>query len=418
MRRMFIIYEVILSLVFTAALPVVLLLRLVRGKSTGSINQRFGFRLRRGEHDLWIHAVSVGEVAAARVIADRILLLRPATSILITTTTVTGQAMARQLFHDALVTWFPFDFSFSIRRFVNAYRPKVHVTIETEIWPNLIRFLSNRGIPIIIANARISDRSFPRYRLAKPLLRKLLRRYDRILAREQVDRDRFIAIGAEEGSVVVVGNVKFDYLPPDRPLEFLPQLERLARQRPVFVAGSTVPGEEALLLKILPELAARGIFTVIAPRKPDRFDEVAELLVRGGIRLARRSRIGEAESADVLLIDTIGELSRLYAHARVAFVGGSLVPAGGHNPVEPAAAGAPVAFGPHMSNFRDIAALLCAGDAGVTVETPDELRRFVIEMVTDEPAYQRRAGSARETVRVNRGAADRTARHVVEVLSR
>jgi 3-deoxy-D-manno-octulosonic-acid transferase len=418
MRRMFIIYEVILGLVFTAALPVVLLLRLVRGKSTGSINQRFGFRLRRGEHDLWIHAVSVGEVAAARVIADRILLLRPATSILITTTTVTGQAMARQLFHDALVTWFPFDFSFSIRRFLAAYRPKVHVTIETEIWPNLIRLLSRNGIPIIIANGRISDRSFPRYRLAKPLLKGLLRRYERILARDQVDRDRFMAIGAEESSVVVVGNVKFDYVPPDQPLGFLDELERLARQRPIFVAGSTVAGEEAVLLEILPQLAERGVFTVIAPRKPDRFDEVADLLVRGGVRLARRSRIDGTERADVLLIDTIGELSRLYRHARVAFVGGSLVPAGGHNPIEPAAVGVPVAFGPHMSNFRDIAAVLRSGDAAVSVGSVAELLSYVIEMVTDEVEYQRRASRAPETVRAHQGAADRTARHVVEVISR
>jgi 3-deoxy-D-manno-octulosonic-acid transferase len=418
MRRMFIIYEVILSLVFTAALPVVLLLRLVRGKSTGSINQRFGFHLRRGEHDLWIHAVSVGEVAAARVIADRILSLRPATSILITTTTVTGQAMARQLFHDALVTWFPFDFSFSIRRFLAAYRPKVHVTIETEIWPNLIRLLSSSGIPIIIANGRISDRSFPRYRLARPLLKGLLRRYERILAREQVDRDRFVAIGAQESSVVVVGNVKFDYVPPDQPLGFLDELERLARQRPIFVAGSTVAGEEALLLGILPQLAERGVFTVIAPRKPDRFDEVADLLVRGGVRLARRSRIERTETADVLLMDTIGELSRLYRHARVAFVGGSLVPAGGHNPIEPAAVGVPVAFGPHMSNFRDIAAVLRSGDAAVSVSGVDQLLSYVIEMVTDEVEYQRRARRAPKTVRAHQGAADRTARHVAEVLSR
>jgi 3-deoxy-D-manno-octulosonic-acid transferase len=326
--------------------------------------------------------------------------------------------MARQLFHDALVTWFPFDFSFSIRRFLNAYRPKVHVTIETEIWPNLIRLLSRRGIPIIIANARISDRSYPRYRLARPLLKNLLRKYERILAREQIDRDRFIAIGAEQSSVVVVGNVKFDYVPPDQPLGFLDELERLAGQRPIFVAGSTVPGEEAMLLEILPQLAERGVFTVIAPRKPDRFDEVADLLVRGGVRLARRSRIDRTEVADVLLMDTIGELSRLYRHARVAFVGGSLVPAGGHNPIEPAAVGVPVAFGPHMSNFRDIAAVLRSGDAAVSVSTVEQLLQFVLEMVSDEAEQQRRARLAPETVRANQGAADRAARHIAEVLSR
>lgn len=416
MPRMFLIYEVVLTLVFVLLLPGFLFLRLIRGKPTGGFAERMGFRLGKGSHDLWIHGVSVGEVTAARVIVDKVLALRPGTSVLVTTTTVTGQTLARRIFHDATVTWFPFDFTWTVKRFIRAYDPACYVTIETELWPNIARILFDRGIPALLVNGRISDRSFPRYRTIRPLARGILRRYRAILARETVDRDRFVAIGADPEAVSVAGNVKFDYEPSDAPLEFADSLEGLLNGRALFVAGSTTVGEEELIVPIIPGLVERRVVTVIAPRKPGRFDEVATLLEQRRIRFIRRSELTAENEADVILLDTIGELSRLYRLASVAFVGGSLVPSGGHNPIEPAAAGVPVAFGPHMNNFRDITAALVRTGAGVTVQNPDELERFVAETVENEGLHRRRSLAAIETVEANRGAATRIASRIVEML--
>lgn len=418
MPRMFVIYEVVLSLVFILLLPGFLFLRLIRGKTSASISERIGFHLGQGTHDLWIHAVSVGEVAAARGIIDTVLRLRPETTVLVTTTTVTGQNLARRIFQDATVTWFPFDFTFSVNRFVDAYRPSAYVMIETEIWPNIARILSNRGIPALLVNGRISDRSFPRYRLIRPLARKILRRYSAILAREAIDRDRFIAMGAEPGKVSVTGNVKFDYEPSDAPLEFIGDLNRLIGTRALFVAGSTIAGEEDLLSDMFARLIENDLFTVLAPRKPGRFDEVAALLEQKNIRYARRTEIASCTSADMILLDTIGELSRLYRHARVAFVGGSLVPGGGHNPVEPAAVGVPVAFGPYMNNFREVAGTLTQSGGGVAVNGVAGLEAFVMTMVTDDDAHRRRSRAAIQSVEANRGAVARIAQTIVERIDR
>lgn len=416
MPPMFVIYEVVLSLVFVLLLPGFLFLRLIRGKPTGGLAARMGLRLGKGSHDLWIHAVSVGEVAAARVIIDKVLALRPGTTVLVTTTTVTGQTLARRIFHDATVTWFPFDFTVTVKRFIDAYQPSSYVTIETELWPNIARILHARGIPALLVNGRISDRSFPRYRMIRPLAAQILRRYRAILAREEVDHDRFIAMGANPENVSVAGNVKFDYEPSDAPLEFTGALEALLGGRALFVAGSTTPGEEELIADIIPDLVGRGVVTVLAPRKPGRFVEVAALLEQRQMRFIRRSELDRESQADVILLDTIGELSRLYRLARAAFVGGSLVPAGGHNPIEPAAVGVPVAFGPHMNNFRDIATALARSGAGVTVENPAELEQFVLRMVEDEESHRERSRAAIDTVDANRGAAERIATRIVEMI--
>lgn len=418
MPRMFVLYEVVLSLVFVLLLPGFLFLRLIRGKQTGSISERIGFKLGRGSHELWIHAVSVGEVSAARVILDNLSRIRPGTNVLVTTTTVTGQNLARRIFQEATVTWFPFDFTFSVNRFIEAYAPAAYVAIETELWPNVARILAKRNIPAVIVNGRISDRSFPRYRLIRPLARQILCRYKAILAREEVDRERFVAIGADPNRVEVVGNVKYDYEPSDVPLEFIDSLKRVAGERALFVAGSTVAGEEEMIVEVLPPLIESGVLTVLAPRKPGRFDEVAEILDDRGVRYFRRTDIDGEIDGDVMLLDTIGELSRLYRHARAAFVGGSFVPSGGHNPIEPAATAVPVAFGPHMNNFRDIAAALVRSGGGVTVRTPEELRAFVNEMVSSAEEHRRRSAAALESVERNRGAADRIAGRLAEILDR
>ncbi len=417
---MYVLYEVLLYLVLILALPYFLLTGVLRGKYLANFPARMGFYRSRPEaHDLWVHAVSVGETLAARPVVEEILRQRPQTSIVLTTTTLTGQAQARRLFPDATVTYFPFDFAFAVRRFLDHHKPRVFATMETEIWPNATRIARQRGLRLILANGRISDRSLPRYRAFRAVVGTVLRKYDRILAREEADRERFLAIGAPGPAVEVSGNVKFDYEPDDTPLEIAPRLEALIAGRKVLVLGSTMEGEDEVLLPEVERfLKEQNAFVIIAPRKPERFELVAGLLGTSSIRFVRRSEWNhEPKAADVLLLDTFGELARIYRYATVAFVGGTLVPTGGHNPIEPAAAGVPVCFGPSMSNFREIAQVFLRNEAAIEVRSAAEVIDFASRMF-DDPKMQAAWGQrAKDTVRQNRGASERTARRIVELLA-
>jgi 3-deoxy-D-manno-octulosonic-acid transferase len=381
---------------------------------------RMGFYKHRAEpHDLWIHAVSVGEALAARPVVLEILEQRPETSIVFTTTTLTGQAQARRLYPEATVTYFPFDFAFAVRRFLTQHQPRVFATMETEIWPNVTRIARQRGMKLILANGRISDRSLPRYRAFRAIVGSVLRKYDRILAREEEDRARFVAIGAAPESVEVSGNVKFDFEPESGPLEIGPRLEQLIADRHVLVLGSTMEGEdEAFLPELERLLAEHDAFVVIAPRKPERFELVAGLLATSPLRFVRRSELESfSGEADVLLLDTFGELARIYRYARVAFVGGTLVPRGGHNPIEPAAAGVPVCFGPSMTNFREIAQVFLRNEAAMEVQSAADAIDFAGAMFDNAAMRNAWGERGRQTVLQNRGASERTARRIVELLA-
>ena len=319
---MFVVYEVVLYLVFVLTLPFFLLLGVLRGKYLENFAERMGFH--RGHdrnHDLWLHAVSVGETIAAKPVVDEIRRLRPKTTIAFTTTTITGQAQARRLFPNATVTYFPFDFAFSVNRFLAHHRPRVFATMETEIWPNVTRLSRARGLKLLLANGRISDRSFPRYRAARFILAPILRNYTRILAREETDRARFVAIGAPAEIVETSGNVKFDYVPDETPLAIASQLESLIAGRKVVILGSTTEGEdEALLPELERFLRERNAFAIVAPRKAERFEFVASLLTTTEIAFVRRSELGGA--GDLLLLDSFGELAKIYRYATAAFIGG------------------------------------------------------------------------------------------------
>jgi 3-deoxy-D-manno-octulosonic-acid transferase len=399
---MYLLYEVALYLVLILGLPFFLL----RRKYASTFSERMGhYRGAPRAHDVWIHAVSVGETLAAKPVVDAMLRLRPATSIVFTTTTATGQAQAKRLFPAATVTYFPLDFSVAVKRFLTHHKPRVFAAMETEIWPNATRLSAARGIRLVLANGRISDRSFPRYRMARPVVARVLRHYDAILAREAQDAERFRAIGAAE--VEVAGNVKFDYVPDERPLEL--DLVALAAGRPIVVLGSTMEGEdEALLPAVLP----LGAFVVVAPRKPERFEVVAGLTP-----MTRRTAAAWPPHSTVLLLDTIGELARVYRYATAAFIGGSLVPTGGHNPIEAAAVGVPTCFGPHMSNFREIASVFLRNGAAAEVRSAEEVAAFFRRMIDDAEVRQAMGDRARRTVEENRGAAERTARRIVELLA-
>lgn len=420
MRRMFFLYEVMLHLVFVISLPFFLVVGFLRGKYLTNFRERFGhYAHAADQHDLWIHAVSVGEVMAAKTIFDEIRRARPETSLVVTTTTITGQQTARRLFKGDTVTYFPFDFSRSVRRFLDHHRPKALLLVETEIWPNVTRIASGRRMPVILANGRISDRSFGKYRAARFLLRPVLRRFTSFLVREELDRDRFIAIGAPAARVSVAGNVKFDHTPDASALPIEEGLRATIGARPLFVFGSTVAGEDELLLPLYSQLVERGAFVIVAPRKPERFDVVDGLLSASTVRHRRRSEwSGEAlEGVDILLLDTIGELARVYKLATAAFVGGSLVPGtGGHNPIEPAAVGVPVAFGPFMSNFREIASTFTKSGGAVQVQNADELTVLFGTLLHDDRRREELRSRGLAVVQKNQGAATRIADAVVEAL--
>jgi 3-deoxy-D-manno-octulosonic-acid transferase len=417
---MYVVYEVLLYLVLLLALPFFLLAGVLRGKYLVNFPARMGFYKHRPDtHDLWIHAVSVGEALAARPVVLEILRQRPSTSIVFTTTTLTGQAQARRLYPDATVTYFPFDFAFAVRRFLTHHQPRAFATLETEIWPNVARIARERGLKLILANGRISDRSYPRYRAFRLIVKSVLEKYDRLLAREQTDLERFVAIGAPPERVEISGNVKFDFEPDHAELEIASRLEELIGNRCVLVLGSTMEGEDEIFLPELERLLAEHhAFVVIAPRKPERFEMVAGLLATSPLRFVRRSELDQHEGgADVLLLDTFGELAKIYRYATVAFVGGTLVPTGGHNPIEPAAAGVPVCFGPSMSNFREIAQVFLKNEAAVEVRDASAAIDFAGAMF-DNANMQRQWGErARNTVLQNRGASERTARRIVELLA-
>jgi 3-deoxy-D-manno-octulosonic-acid transferase len=402
---MFLLYELLLVLALLIALPYLLLTGALRGKYLANFPARMGFyRTPAAAHDLWIHAVSVGEAVAARPIVDEILRRRPATSIVFTTTTITGQALARRLFPEATVTYFPFDFAASVKRFLAHHTPRAFATMETEIWPNVTRLARARGLRLVLANGRISDRSFPRYRAMRPVVARVLRKYERILAREETDRRRFIAIGAPAETVEVTGNVKFDYLPDERPLEF--PIEQIIDGRRVLILASTMPGEDEILIPAVEGL--RDWLVIVAPRKPERFELVAAMLPADAIR--RSSFIVYRSS--FLLLDSIGELARIYRYATAAFIGGSLLPGvGGHNPIEAAAVGVPVCFGPYMSNFREVAATFLREGAAAEVRAPADVMAFA---AADNAAMGERG---RKVVEQNRGAAARTAARIVELLA-
>jgi 3-deoxy-D-manno-octulosonic-acid transferase len=419
---MYVLYEGLLYLVLILLVPWFLLTGVLRGKYLQNFPARLGiYRTRRDGHDLWIHAVSVGEALAARPVIAEILRERPATSIVFTTTTITGQAQARRLYPNATVTYFPFDFAFAVRRFLDHHQPRVFATMETEIWPNVTRLARARGMRLILANGRISDRSFPRYRAFRFVVAHVLRKYDRILAREETDRQRFVAMGAPESIVEISGNVKFDYEPDAAPLEAATQLESLIAGRKVLVLGSTIEGEDEELLPLVEQfIAEHDAFVVIAPRKAERFELVAGLLGTSAIRFVRRSELSSTappRGAEILLLDTFGELARIYRYATAAFVGGSLVPHGGQNPVEPAAAGVPVCFGPSMSNFREIAQVFLAAQAAQEVSGAAGVIDFATRMFEDDTLKTAWGGRARDAVRQNRGASRRTAQRVLELLA-
>lgn len=378
---------------------------------------------------IWIHAVSVGEVLAAKPLVDGLKQRYPARAIFVSTTTETGQRLARQrLANVDGIFYFPLDWVVPTRRTLRAIRPAIVIVMETEIWPNFLREARRQNIPVVFANARISEKSFARFQrwefLVGPFFAESLQDVALFLPQTAEDAARLSAMGASAQRTEVTGNLKYDAEPPP-PSAFANWLTQEIRQQerwPVIVAGSVVAGEEDAVIAAydLVQRQWRRTLLILAPRKPDRFGVAADLAAEGGWKVVRRSQVDTArpfdENADVLLLDSIGELSALYSLADATFVGGSLVPSGGHNILEPAWFGQPPVFGASMENFQEMADQFLDGHAAVQVASAQSLGKVWTQLIESVPLRERLGHAAREIAARNRGATNRTLERVAPLL--
>lgn len=397
--------------------PIVGIAMLLRGFRDRSywqdFHQRFGFG--RAPHPgrcIWVHAVSVGEVQASAALVRALRERYPQCPLVVTTVTPTGAQRARALFDGlAHVRYVPYDLPGSVRRFFDRVRPRVAIILETELWPNLYHECGRRGVPLVLASARISPRSIGRYRQLAALFREALANGIVIAAQSPADAERFRYIGANPGRTHVTGNIKFDFaLPGSVAARGAALRAEHAPGRPVWVAGSTHAKEEDVVLEAHRQLRMQypDALLMLVPRHPARFAEVRAWLASRGVSFAARSR-GECchGSTEVYLGDTLGDLLNIYAAGDVAFVGGSLVPIGGHNLLEPAALGLPILTGPYTFNSEDIARLLVRAGAVEVVATAQALGERVAHFMAD-PAERERVGAiGRAAVEANRGALSR-----------
>jgi 3-deoxy-D-manno-octulosonic-acid transferase len=385
--------------------------------------ERFGFVTPLGvRRSVWVHAVSVGEVRSAAALIDALVERYPQHRVVVTTMTPTGSDQVRDLFGERVShCYVPFDTPDAVRRFLDRVHPEAAVIAETELWPNLFGECARRHIPLLLVNGRVSQEALRGYLRVPKIARRMLSQADLLCAQTRTDAQRLRNLGAPEGAVKVTGNLKFDVALPARLLHEAQALRAAwSRDRPVWIAASTHAGEERKVLDAFSAVRTHwpDLLLVLVPRHPERFAAVARAVRRRGLISALRSRTPGPlpERTAVLVGDTMGELQRLYAAADVAFVGGSLVPKGGQNVLEPAAVAVPVIFGPHMFHFEEIAAMAIERGAARQVHDAAELAAAV-ELYLEQPHLRRAAGAAARTlVTDNRGALARTLEHMEQAL--
>ncbi len=414
---MYILYSLLLACALLVSLPWWALQVVRLGKYRAGLSERLGFvplRLRPQARpgSIWIHAVSVGEVLAISHLVGELKKIVPQRPLFVSTTTATGQALARERFGEARVFFMPLDFGFAVRAYLGLLRPSLLILAETELWPNLLHLARKRGSSLAIVNARVSDRSFPRYRRFRRLFAPVLSEVDLFLAQTEEDARRLREIGAAAERVKVSGNLKFDVRSaPNSPIK--EDLRRaLGKDSPVIVCGSTAEGEEELLLQAFQEVLKKcpAAAMVLAPRHPERFDRVANLITEKRLGLVRRSSFVPTSPVRgrVFLLDSLGELASVYALASVAFVGGSLLSGvGGHNILEPAQHGVPVLAGPYTANFREIVSIFERG-GGVRIVAAENLVGEFLRLLADGEERRKLGQRARQLFLENTGATERT----------
>ncbi len=398
-----------------------MLVFLFKGRKRQGIAMRFGAYPQEIENalstkrNIWLHAVSVGEVMAAKPLADRIKKDLSQYTIVISTVTETGNALAKKIMpKDSSVIYLPLDFSFAVGRVLRLVNPAAFIIMETEIWPNLIRALHKNGVPIILSNGRISQKSYKWYRLTKPLLKNILNCMTGFFMGTEEDAGRIISLGADRQKVIVAGNIKFDSAGFDidkARKESVIELLGL-KDNKLIVAGSTHPGEEEILLDVYKNLKHKhnDISLLIAPRHIERAGEIAETIKCYGFTPVKMFGLTHKPAAanPVFILDAIGELKLFYSIAWVVFTGGSLVKHGGQNMIEPAFFGKPVIFGPHVFNFKDVACALMDKKAAITVKDKNSLLEAIEKLYKDRAFYEETGKNAKDTVLANQGSAAKT----------
>ncbi|MDD5558497.1 3-deoxy-D-manno-octulosonic acid transferase [Candidatus Methylomirabilis sp.] len=415
-------YSLLLTIVLLAWAPSVLLRALRYPRYREGWRERLGCypealvsRL-HAVRPVWIHAVSVGEVGAASILAHLWTARRPVLPLLVSTVTGTGREVARRTFPQAAaVVYFPIDLPMAVHRTLATVRPRLILLTETEIWPNFLHKCAASKVPVAIINGRISARSFARYCLVRPFIRRILQCVDLFCMQTDTDAERILALGASPERVHVVGNLKFDAASPADASSLAEQWRRelhIEVERPVLVAGSTHAGEEEVLLQVFRRLRSEfpDLLLILAPRHPERVAQVETVVVGQGLTAVRRSAFAQERDGakEVILVDTVGELSTLYAVGSISFVGGSLVPRGGHNLLEPALHGCPVLFGPHMENFIEASAYFVEQGAAIQVGDAADLNRQLARLLRDPAAREKMGQAAMAALAAHQGACERT----------
>ncbi len=420
------IYNLLLYTALVLLSPVWILLIIFKKKYRVGLGQKLGFFLPiQTRETIWIHAVSVGETIAATGLVQEFLELTQDYRIMFSTTTSTGQEVARQkLAPNANVFYFPYDLPCATRRTVRAIKPAVIVLIDTELWPNLIRSGKKHGAKIALVNGRISDKSFPRYHRFYWLFKYILGKIDLFAMQSENDGERIIQMGADPKRVDVPGNLKFDrstepVTPEDRTT--LKQSLGMEAQAPVLILGSIHEGEEAAIRAAIKcRDHAPNLRIIIAPRRIEDFGWIKTALRSSGLHIVRKSEVDLEKSTidDVIVIDTFGELANLYSICDVAFVGGSLIPHGGQNPLEPATQGITAVFGQYMGNFSEAAEALVSGGGGFQVDSEEELYTTLVELLTKIDARETSGKLARSVVERNRGASRKAAESIIDLIEK
>ena len=411
---------------FYLCIPVIFLRLLWRGFKGPAYwqrwNERLGFYTSTSVPEvIWFHAVSVGEAESVFQLVWLIQQAYPKHQVLITTTTPTGSARVKAIMADSVEhVYLPYDIPGPLTRFIKHFQPKIAVIMETEIWPNLFFQCGKQNIPLVIINARLSENSERGYRKLPSFIASVLANVRYIAAQTQVDKERFINIGVDEGLVETVGNIKFDLEIANEVVNQGQQLKvQLFNDRQVWIIASTHKDEEAFFIQIYKNIKERfpKLLLLIVPRHPERFKEVENLCIKNQLKVALRSQQQTCSlRTDVYLADTMGELKMLYAAADVAFVGGSLVPVGGHNVLEPAVLGIPVMFGPYMSNFKEIEQGLLDSEAALKCLDVADIEKKISELLVNDQARVKLTERAKDFVRKNRGAINKIFSLIEELL--
>jgi len=416
--------RLIYTLLLYLSLPIAILKLIVKERKSpfrnAKLKNQLGFVTKTSGKVIWVHCVSVGEFNAARPLIDQILDIYPEHKLAITTTTITGAEAVRNHYQDRVIHYFfPFDLPFIVGSFVNKINPVACILLETEIWPNLINNLNKKAIPVMLINARLSERSLNKYqKFSSKLVQKTINQLTLIGSQNDPSSERFLSLGALPDKVVTVGNLKFDSNEKDNP-NTTQSLQKMIGQRRVVVFASTREGEEKKIIQSYVNLKDKfDALLIIVPRHPERFDEVFNLIVDSSLKVKRRSDgLGCDESIQVLLGDSMGELLSYYSVCDIAFIGGSLIDTGGQNMLEAAAASKPILFGPSVFNFEKIAQLFLEKDAAIQVGDSDDLMKTISALLLDDTKRQKLGENAKNLLEKHRGAVDRLMKLIMPNIS-